>query len=410
MKKLKTIFSPRNLVIWLCVLILIAAIPEIARPAMNRTEAVVTMLCVDRVKEDISVSTTILTPSQGKNATYEVYNGTGATLGEAINNVSRLIGKEMSFAQCQIVALGDSICEESIMPTLDFLTRTKRIGKNSVLINFVGDIVDFSETVSKMNQEKSLKLEEIINFDKRYILTKDSNIESFYKGYFSQISLGIMPQLKVQSQQGDTAIEVQSVDGGSSDSSSQSSGSQSEKKYLINDGTTCVFKKGKKELEISPEDVQKANIFMNDSQKGEIVLEGIYDELYNGEKVLCQVLDKNIKLTPKFEGETPIFKADVEIVVIVDEVVADHPDKNFLQRNKEFITPALIAKLKEKLTTDMLELIDFCKTNKVDLIGVYKQFYHREYKKFKNYLSQIGEKNYLDGIDYQISIKVSTHY
>ena len=66
------------------------------------------------------------------------------------------------------------------MPTLDYMTRTKKVGRNTVLINFEGDIKDFASAVSNLNVEKSLRIEEIINFDKRYVLTKDSNVESFY--------------------------------------------------------------------------------------------------------------------------------------------------------------------------------------------------------------------------------------
>jgi hypothetical protein len=53
--------------------------------------------------------------------------------------------------------------------------------------------------------------------------------------------------------------------------------------------------------------------------------------------------------------------------------------------------------------------IEFCKTNQTDLIGVYENFYRKEYKKFKKYYEKAQEK-YLDDIEYNISVKVSSSY
>ena len=52
-KKLKTIFSPRNLIVWMLMVIIIIAIPEISSPSMSKTEALVSMMCVEKNNNDI---------------------------------------------------------------------------------------------------------------------------------------------------------------------------------------------------------------------------------------------------------------------------------------------------------------------------------------------------------------------
>ena len=303
------------------------------------------------------------------------------------------------------------------MPTLDYMTRTKKVGRNTVLINFEGDIKDFASAVSNLNVEKSLRIEEIINFDKRYVLTKDSNVESFYKGYFSNISLGIMPQIKLTSEESPTSIEIQSAGGSGNVSSGSNSGSggssgggESQKKYLVNDGTTCVFKDGKLNSVVSAENMKRVNIFLNDAQKGEIKVKNVSDDLYNDATVVCSLRNKDISLKPSFEKGKPIYKAELEMVIVVEEVDEKLPSDKFLKRNKDFVTPTLIEKLKETVMGEMEQIIDYCKTNKIDLIGVYRNFYHRQYKDFMNYVERVGKDNYLDGIDYQIEITVTTEY
>ena len=94
---------------------------------------------------------------------------------------------------------------------------------------------------------------------------------------------------------------------------------------------------------------------------------------------------------------------------MVEEVDDNSPNKLFLKRNKEFLTHALVEKTKETVKLRATEIIEFCKENQADVIGVYENFYRKEYKKFKKYYDQTQEK-YLNGVDYVISVKVSSTY
>lgn len=411
-KKLKSIFSPKKLVLWLSILILIFTVPAFNKSAMSQTQAIVTMLCVDKVDDKIKVAATVLTPSQDKKANFQVYSGEGETLGYAVDSVSLAIGKEMGFAQCKIMALGENICSEGVMQVLDYMTRTKKVGRNAVLVSFTGDVVDFTQAVANLNLEKSLRLDRIVSFDKRYVLTQDSNIETFYIGYYSPISLGIMSKVKLGSSEEFNAIEVASSDSGSAggastDMSSTGDGGEN-KKFIMNDGTVSLFKNGKHYIDMTLEEVKKANIFVNDAQKGTVVVEGVTDHIYNNAKVVVNILKKDISIKPSFKDGIPIYKTDVDLTVFIDEVIEENPSERLLRRNQDFLTNALIAKIKEKMEGDMREIIKYCQDNEVDLLGVYKHFYALENKDFEEYLNRVGEKNYLDGIDYQISIKVKS--
>lgn len=407
MKVLKQIFSPRRLLVWLFLIILILTVPEITRPSLSQTEAVVTMLCVEKNSDIIEVATTVLTPAQEKTPKYEVYKGVGKSIGEAVDSISLSIGKEMGFAQCEILGFGENICDEGVITSLDFFTRTKRVGRNAVLINFTGEADEFSQTVADLSMKKSLNLIDVLNYDDRYVLIEDCNVEAFYKGYFSEISLGIMPQIKFEKQETDNAIQVQATAGGSSsqEAGGSTSSAEQEKKYLVNDGTTLVFKNGKKHLDIEPEMVKKINIFVNKAQEGIIRVENVADDLYDNSTVIIAVQEKEVKIKPKFEGNKPIYEVGVELTVLIDEVINEQPDKNFLRRNKEFFTPELVKRAEETVTNNMNEAIAFCKENKIDMIDVYRYFYALKNKKFMQYYNQEKE-NYLDNIEYKISVKI----
>lgn len=409
-KKLKTLFSPRKLFAWLFIIILILAVPELTKPAMSQTEAIVSMMCIDKVDDEIKIATIVLTPALEKTADYEVYTGTGETVGEAVENVSLALGKSMGFAQCEIMAIGDNLASEGIMSSLDFMTRTRKVGRNAILVNFSGEVDKFAQAIVNLNVEKSLHIEDIMNFDKRYILSDESNIHSFYKGYFSDISQGLMPKIKLENENEGNAIEVQDGSTGSGTTSQQGNSSgDSKKSYILNDGTTCIFKNGKKLLELAPEQVKKVNIFLNKSQEGVIKVKNVNDYLYDNANVVLNLTKKDLKFKPSFDKGTPKFNIGIELSVLVEEIDEGNPNKRFLKRNKEFLTDALIERTIETVKSDAYEIVEFCKLNKIDLMHVYEYFDKFNHKQFKNYV-QTEKENYLNDIEFSISVKVNSSY
>ncbi len=411
MKKLKTLFSPRKLIVWIFLIILLITIPEITKPAMSKTEAIVTMMCVDKIEDNIKISTAIITPSNEKTTNYEVYSGVGETVSKAVENVSLSLGKSMGFAQCEIMAFGENLSKEGIMASLDFMTRTRRVGRNAILINFSGDVEEFQQAVVNLNIEKSIPLEDVINFDKRYIPAKDSNIHSFYKGYFSEISLGIMPKIQLFKEETKNAIQVEggATGGGNSNDPGSGTGNESNQKYILNDGTVSVFKHGKKYLELTPEKMQALNLLSNVEQEGTLKVSSVNDNLYKNSNVVLNIHDKKLGFSPKFENDVPVMDIKIELAVLVEEVDEENPTKKFLKRNKDFLTDTLISKTKETIQKNCFEIIEFCKENQIDLIGVYENFYRKEYKKFKNYFEKDKEK-YLNNVKFNITVNVSSSY
>lgn len=204
------------------------------------------------------------------------------------------------------------------------------------------------------------------------------------------------------------SIEVANTDSGSNSNMTTTGDGEENKKFLVNDGTISVFKEGKKYMDITPDMVKKINLFINDAQKGSIVIENVTDHIYNDAKIVLNILKKDTKIKPKFENGVPVYNAEVGLTVFIDEIIEDEINKNLLGREQDFLTDAVVEKIKEKVQLDMLDAISFCVSNDVDLLSIYKHFYNLKNKQFEEYLSTVGEKNYLDGIKFNIDIKVKS--
>ena len=125
--------------------------------------------------------------------------------------------------------------------------------------------------------------------------------------------------------------------------------------------------------------------------------------------MVLNIHDKKLKFTPKFENNKPVMDINIELSVLVDEVDKEDPNKSFLKRNKEFLTDALINKTKETVKQNCFEIINLCKEKQIDLIGVYENFYRKQYIKFTKYYDEKQEK-YLNDVEFNITVKVSSSY
>ena len=116
-----------------------------------------------------------------------------------------------------------------------------------------------------------------------------------------------------------------------------------------------------------------------------------------------------LRWLPLIKNNKPVFDINIRLSVLVEEVDEENPNKSFLKRNKDFLTDELIKKTKETVKAKAMEIIKYCQENQVDLIGVYENFYRKEYKKFKKYFDKTQEK-YLEDVEFNITVKVSSSY
>ena len=175
MKKLKKIISPRTLLLIASVIIFVSSISFINLPSQSSTQGIVSVLAVDTDGSQVDVACSIITPTGGRKTKSNVYSAKAPTIAQAIQKVSIQIGKTLGFAQCDVVAVGNNIMEQNIVSALDYLTRTRKVNKNVLLLNFDGIAKEFIESVIYIEENLSLKLSELLAYNKENIMAIDEN-------------------------------------------------------------------------------------------------------------------------------------------------------------------------------------------------------------------------------------------
>ncbi len=416
MQKFKKLFSPRKMVIWVSILVLVISFQYTNQPAQSQTQAIATALAVEQTEDNmIEVSAVILTPIPASTSKRKAYTAKGYDITNAINNISLQVGKQIGFGQCDIMAVGDKLCETNALKALDYLTRTKRVGRNAVLLNFSGKTEDFANCVVQINDSLSLKVSEIINFNREYITATETNIESFFKGYYGDLGVSTMPKIKISDMESDNAIPIKVEEASSSQSDTSgsggsSSGGGSKELYFTNDGTTSIFRDGKKFTELKPEDVKYVNLLQPENVLGTFILENVNSNLFNDARVVIDLTNKEMEYKLSFENGKPKIKYDIELYIMIDEIIEAEKTENLLHTENWFVDDSVVNALQSKVKENLDRVVKNLKEQNIDIIELYDKFYKFKNEKFTKFLSSLeNEKDFLKDVifDYKITIHSS---
>lgn len=420
MEKLKKYLSPRKITLFLSTLIVVLSISFINEPAESQTQGIVTSMAIDIVDDQVKLACSVLAPTSGLQAKSNLYCAESSTLAQAIEAIGLQLGKDLGFAQCDVVALGENIENENLMYVLDYFNRTKKVGRNVLLLSYEGDAGDFIQAVIYLQEEKSLSLSEILHYNKEYLLAVDINMENFYLGYYGDSGVSLLPKLKLTDQETKlgVSVEIESkkenaglINGASGESSdARGSSSQSKtKKYLTNDGSTTVFKNGKKLYDFSPEEIRKLNLYIKKSKYGAFTLEHISDDYYKDATVVLALEDKSVKTKYKFVDGKPVVKVDIQLYVKVDEIIEPVKNERILRREEELLTEKVVNELKALVKREVNEIFEKQKEINADCLNIYSNFNKFQYKEWKKYVERVGQDNFMSEVSVDCGVKVSQH-
>lgn len=413
MNKLKKIFSPRVLIIFFSIVLLVFSMSFVNKPSQSETQGIVTSMAVDFVDEQIELACSIITPTTSLNSKSSLYSAKAETIAEAVELIGMQIGKSLGFAQCDVVAVGDGLVHQGIVRALDYFTRTKKVGKNVLLVGFEGKSKEIIESFIYLEESLSLQIPQILKYNKEFILAVDSSLEKFYLGYYGDTGISIMPKVSMQEQNTSGGIEVTLQETSPSELGAQGGdGSESEAKklYFVNDGKTTVLKRGVKVMDIIPKQIKKLNLFINDSKHGTYKIQGVKDNIYQNADVLMRLEDKTSTLKYRFKDGIPIVQLDLTMYMQVEEIIEPEKNKKLLRREDELMTDAVVQKFTEKLNRNLTEAVELMKINNIDILQVTGMFEKFHYKKWNKYLEK--EENFnnsLTNIKFEWNINIAQY-
>lgn len=398
--------TPRKILIIVIMFFGFIGLSALDRPSQNEKIMVVTMVGIDREadKYEVSVKAVIPSPNENGSSSEKVFSSEGDSIALAMNSITIQVGKQMGLAHCNLIALADSLFDQDIEDVTDYFVRTKRVGKNALLIGCGENAKDFMLATADMSNNLLLKADAILEYSAGELNASAGTLDDFYKGYESNPGISLIPSLKITSES-KNGIEVK-TENTSSESSGESGGSE-DKKYFVNDGSTIVLKKGIKQWLMTPDEVRNMNYFRPTVKEGQIIVDKVTDDRLKDATVALNVLSKETKIKADFKDGVPVLKVSVGMKVNLDEIVKDSGDEQNIDQFENVISKELVDRTKEIIDKNMTEFFDTMKDKKCDIVNIYKTFYQTKYKQWKKYLDSLpNQDDYLQGVKLELKLDV----
>lgn len=402
-----------------CIIALIIYTPfALLMPADTTTRAIITRIGIDSSPDGVEVSAVVFVPTPNTNYTenYKLFSADAENIATALQKISNYSGKKIALNLAEMIVVNESISNENLVIILDALSRNTDIRNNTALICTNESAKDFLNSTLSLNSASDLNINELITFSRDKDYNTESNIESFYQGYFSPQKISMLGYVELTD--GDVGL---TTTGGSSSSGSVGSGGQSaggeqsgaseesaKKTTILNEGRVAVYKDGKLKLILTPQELKGLSWFNAKSNESNLTVYNVTDEIFNNATITFKLLRKVVNINVYFSNGVPVIESNVKLVMNIDQVSQEDMDKDALQSELSKVSPELRDKVNSQAKTEFKIVQDLMVAEKLDLVNAYELFSTYCPREFKSFLNSLDDpSNFLEYVIFKL--KVTPH-
>ena len=360
---------------------------------------VVTTIGIDVGNDGYDINALAIIPLGGQdtNVNLEVFEGSGKTIAEALEDISNNTGKDVGLAHCDCIILSMDVLGSNVTQGLDYFARTSNLTTNATLVATDGKAKDLIDATKSSHDSLDLSVKNIVLYQESKSVLNNVNIEKFYRNYLSHSSSFYMPVLSVNE-----SNEQESSPGNSNNNSGST-------KKISNDGRIIVLKNGEYVCDIDDDEKMIYSIISPDAKQLEITIENVNDELVTNSTEVFQQTNKFIIPWYTFEDGKPVVTYNVWMSIMMDEVESeDNHSSIALSGIIKYLTPTAERLIREKVSENLNTTIEKMRTKKIDIMRLYERFNAYHHGKWSKYLSTLtDESEYLDGIDIRIHLHLN---
>ena len=359
-------------------LFVFATIPITGRTSIS-TRMMVNAIGIDGVDDKYSVTVETL----GKEN--ESLKGEGQTVTLAINDIDIKEGKFSELAHCGLIVFGKDTKTDKIIDSLLSLLSKGRINPGSAVICANGKAEDFLTNASKVSGSGA-GISELIEFIDQFEHNTTQRIISFLDKLKGKSGAACLPMLEVAKLEGDTGEPVQS--NSSSGGGIEGSIGSEEKTELLIVGKNMVY--GNKETELGKAESGAYAYFSNYKGTGISDLEHF---IVNGKDYGNMAADIESRA-----GKLKLISPN-HIKLIIDAKLRCIDRYKILSAYSEFnmSVEELVKLLSEEFTAkikgDTEKLIDFCRKESMDILGIRSEIYKYYPSQLKSVEETLGSIN-----------------
>ena len=419
------------------IIILAFFIPQfISRPAQTEVRSVVIGMGIDKFEKTdntnnitgsessnitlnseenlVELSAQIIVPhyNTGFNENAQVISAVGENVADAFERMSLHIGKILGLSHCSVIVIGGGMKNEDVMQSLDWFYRSKRLDSNADLLFTNGSAKEILKTSLKADNNLSLSLNNILQFNDPIDLTESQKFIEFVQTYYNNYGASFLSVVDLVDEDylGLSIQDAGSSGGGSSDSSGGvPSGGKlpagEENKYLSNNGDTAIFKKGKLVAILNSNEMRGFNSLNNSAQRGLVVLNNVTDDVLTNADVSLTKRGEISTYTLSFKNGKPVILYNLKYKVRVEQILQDNKSVEILQGYNDYITSGVQKAFKDFVLESSANAVNISKKLNVDCLGIYDKFSKFKPKQWQEYLNSLeNPEDYIQGVQFYVNV------
>ncbi len=380
--------------------------------------------------EQLELSIMYLAPQSTSdiNKSYTVVTALGENVSDCLSSLEAKTGKRAGLSHCALIIISDTVAQNGAMQYLDFFTRTNNLSTNSLLV-----VSETPKELLQAQQEESnslsISLQNILDYNQNHQFTLDIDLESFHAQYFDEASTSFLPIINVKSgdaqesgegggsSNNESGANSNSSNANSPDASSESttsdqttssSGAKGPAKLeIVNSGEVAVMQRGTMTHKMSQSQVEAMNLFSDQIKKGSITINNYSSHSINNADFVVELTQKSVSYSYFFADSRPVFRVSLNAKCKLSEIAAHYYSIDSISIVDTQITDSFRNVLIDKIAENYTNLINWAKSNNIDLFGLTKQYYRLYSEDWTNYLSTIPDtKNPIDDMLFLIDVKL----
>lgn len=404
LKKLKAIFKVPMLIVFVVICFMFLPTAINMRSAVFRS-AIVVAFGIDVNEQNnyvVNAAINVSATAESLSENTKLISADGNSVSDAISTLAVQFGRPIRFGHTRFVLIGRKLAEQNIAVALDGIIRTNKMRDTVQLIFCDAKIEDMLNVGIEIKNKTGIKMSEIVTYQSKFsTTTMDSNIDSFYKGYFSSsgiskincikltddFSKGITPdaalgEIEISDEENQSSQSAGGSSAGSNETSGQSN--KKSKKYLSNTGEVAVFKKGVLQ-NIIQNDLVNGTYWINSAHFPQKVSINATNKFLKDSRIHFYVLDKTVTKEVFFYKNIPTISAKINVTLGIDEIL--NKDGTVTSLSTDVIDQNVKCEIGREIRRQTGNALLYGKENNLDILELNEIFYLSKYKDYIKYLN-----------------------
>ena len=316
---------------------------------------------------ELSILTHVSRNSATYNETYIINSATAESIPRALYKIATVSGRQISLTHATSIVVSEQIARQGLHNFLDYFYRNETIANDTFVIcamnSTAKDLLAFEK--DRVNST-GYGLEELLAYNSQNTFFVNSDVENFYKGYFSPTKTSVVALATLEK----NTDNEQVLQGGGS-SGEGASAAQNESKRIKSAGTLGLLKAGRLVDTMTEDDIFGYNLVNNQTHNIYLRINNFSDELFENATVDFNIVTNKVAYISSFENGRPVFTLNSLVSLALQSATADEVKKEYFLNSvnplSQKMKEAVVQKLRGAFSSFMQKII----ANKTDVFGVY---------------------------------------